>query len=97
MTDGGHAQINDDSFQQTKDSDEFNLVDLLSLKNKSGTSLVVQGFRSGASTSGGAGSISGWGIKIPHAVRWASQVALVVKNSPASAGDLRDISLIPET
>ena len=26
----------------------------------------------------------------------ASQVALVVKNSPANAGDIRDVSLIPE-
>ena len=26
---------------------------------------------------------------------WASQVALVVKNPPAHAGDLRDVSLIP--
>ena len=27
--------------------------------------------------------------------RWASQVALVVKNQPANAGDIRDASLIP--
>ena len=26
---------------------------------------------------------------------WASQVALVVKNPPASAGDLRDVGSIP--
>ena len=26
---------------------------------------------------------------------WASQVALVVKNPPANAGDIRDVSLIP--
>ena len=26
---------------------------------------------------------------------WASQVALVVNNPPASAGDLRDVGLIP--
>ena len=26
---------------------------------------------------------------------WASQVALVVKNTPANAGDLRDAGLIP--
>ena len=26
---------------------------------------------------------------------WASQVALVVKNPPASAGDIRDVGLIP--
>ena len=26
---------------------------------------------------------------------WASQVALVVKNSPANAGDLRDMGSIP--
>ena len=28
-------------------------------------------------------------------VIWASQVALVVKNSPANAGDMRDKGLIP--
>ena len=28
-------------------------------------------------------------------VCWASQVALVVKNSPANAGDVRDVGLIP--
>ena len=28
-------------------------------------------------------------------VYWASQVALVVKNSPASAGDVRDVGSIP--
>ena len=28
-------------------------------------------------------------------ISWASQVALVVKNPPASAGDIRDVSLIP--
>ena len=67
------------------------------LKISQGLPLVVQGFRSGTSIAGGAGSISGWGIKILHAVWWASQVALVVKNSPARAGDLRDIGLIPET
>ena len=27
---------------------------------------------------------------------WASQVALVVKNSPANAGDTRDLGSIPE-
>ena len=27
---------------------------------------------------------------------WASQVALVVKNLPANAGDVRDVGLIPE-
>ena len=26
---------------------------------------------------------------------WASQVALVVKNLPANAGDITDVSLIP--
>ena len=26
---------------------------------------------------------------------WASQVALVVKNSPVNAGDIRDVGLIP--
>ena len=29
------------------------------------------------------------------ALYWASQVALVVKNPPASAGDIRDAGLIP--
>ena len=28
-------------------------------------------------------------------IYWASQVALVVKNLPANAGDIRDIGLIP--
>ena len=28
-------------------------------------------------------------------MRWASQVALVVKNAPANAGDMRDAGLIP--
>ena len=27
--------------------------------------------------------------------QWASQVVLVVKNPPASAGDIRDVGLIP--
>ena len=30
-----------------------------------------------------------------HMVAWASQVALVVKNLPANAGDIRDVGLIP--
>ena len=34
---------------------------------KSGTSLAVQWSRLGTSTAGGAGSITGWGNKIPHA------------------------------
>ena len=29
------------------------------------------------------------------AISWASQVALVVKNPPASAEDVKDLSLIP--
>ena len=28
---------------------------------------------------------------------WASQVALVVKNPPANAGDIRDVGSIPES
>ena len=28
-------------------------------------------------------------------IKWASQVALVVKNLPASAGDVRDVGSIP--
>ena len=31
-----------------------------------------------------------------HKFKTASQVALVVKNPPANAGDVRDVSLIPE-
>ena len=27
---------------------------------------------------------------------WASQVVLVVKSSPANAGDIRDVGLVPE-
>ena len=30
-----------------------------------------------------------------HNHSWASQVALVVKNLPANAGDIRDVDLIP--
>ena len=33
-------------------------------------------------------------LKICH-FRWASQVALVLKNPPANAGDTRDMGLIP--
>ena len=32
-----------------------------------------------------------------HIFYWASQVALVVKNSPANAGDLRDVGSIPRS
>ena len=35
--------------------------------------------------------------QILHLVKWASQVVLVVKNLPASAGDRRDVGSIPET
>ena len=31
-----------------------------------------------------------------HTWKWASQVALVVRNPPANAGDIRDMGLIPE-
>ena len=31
----------------------------------------------------------------PICTEWASQVALVVKNPPANAGDVRDMGLIP--
>ena len=31
----------------------------------------------------------------PTHLVWASQVALVVKNSPADAGDIRDVGMIP--
>ena len=37
-----------------------------------GTSLVIQWFSFSTSIAGGAGSIPGWGTKIPHAV-WCSQ------------------------
>ena len=30
-------------------------------------------------------------------LHWASQMALVVKDPPASAGDIRDAGLIPES
>ena len=36
-------------------------------------------------------------IKTVYYWHWASQVALVVKNLPANAGDLRDASLIPSS
>ena len=29
--------------------------------------------------------------------KWVSQVALVVKNIPANAGNIRDVGLIPES
>ena len=34
-------------------------------------------------------------VHIP--IYWASQVALVVKNPPTKAGDVRDMGLIPES
>ena len=34
-------------------------------------------------------------FKLGYEKRWASQVALVVKNPPANAGDIRDMGLIP--
>ena len=34
-----------------------------------------------------------WGLG--YEKRWASQVALVAKNPPANAGDIRDMGLIP--
>ena len=34
-------------------------------------------------------------INNPYDLIWASQVALVVKNLPANAGDDRDVGLIP--
>ena len=36
---------------------------------------------------------AGWGMNALS--RWASQVALVVKNPPANTGDGRDVGLIP--
>ena len=35
-------------------------------------------------------------ISYTHTDIWASQVVLVVKKLPASAGDIRDVGLIPE-
>ena len=34
-------------------------------------------------------------FKLGYEKRWASQVALVAKNPPANAGDVRDVGLIP--
>ena len=39
---------------------------MFSLKNKKGTSLMVQWLRLHTSNAGGAGSSSGWGTKFPH-------------------------------
>ena len=39
---------------------------ILTLEEYTGTSLAVQWLRFCAPTTGGAGSILGWGIKIPH-------------------------------
>ena len=36
------------------------------------------------------------GLTYTHYINWASQVALVVKNLSANAGDIRDSGLIPE-
>ena len=47
-------------------------VKMLVQSHTTGTSLVVQRLRLCASTAGGAGSIPGLGIKIPHAA-WFSQ------------------------
>ena len=52
---------------------------------------------------GGLACCSSWSHRIGHDwatelnwfAYWASQVALVVKNLPANAGNLRDLSLIP--
>ena len=48
-----------------------------------GTSLAVQWLRLHASTAGGAGSIPGWGTKIPHAGQSGEgQEAHTKKNQP---------------
>ena len=65
-------------------------------------SLVVQWLRLRALNAEGMGSIPGWGTKNPHAMRpksenlffRLSQVALAGKNSPARAGEIRDVGLI---
>ena len=50
-------------------------------------------------TKGGSGGGINWEIGIDIytilCIKWASQVALVVKNPPANAGDVRDVDLIP--
>ena len=50
-------------------------------------------------TKGGSGGGINWEIGIDIytilCIKWASQVALVVKNPPANAGDVRDVGLIP--
>ena len=58
-------------------------------------------------TPGGGGLPRGLVVKTPHSqcrglgltpaqgTRWASQVALVIKNPPANAGDIRGKGLIP--
>ena len=38
---------------------------------------------------------SGLNLKVPYFLKWASLVALVVKNPPASARDIRDVGSIP--
>ena len=43
--------------------------------------------------------VSFWGdgnvLELDRGADWASQVALVIKNLPANAGDVRDMGLIP--
>ena len=43
----------------------------------------------------GSGRPAGEGIGYPLQYSWASQVALVVKNPPANAGNVRDSGSIP--
>ena len=75
-------------------SKKYNLI-----KGKKWTSLAVPWLRFRAPSAGGAGSIPGWGIKIPHAVQcsqnfflkkgknWGFPGGAVVENLPANAGD----------
>ena len=53
---------------------------LRKLNSSTGTSLAVQWLSLCAFTVGGAGLITGWGTKIPHAIQWSQK-----KNPPFSS------------
>ena len=53
------------------------------LKVRQGTFLAVQWLRLLASTTGGAGSIPGWGTKIPHAAQCGQKEKKKKKESEA--------------
>ena len=46
---------------------------LRKLNSSTGTSLAVQWLSLCAFTVGGAGLITGWGTKIPHAIQWSQK------------------------